>query len=201
MPRLKEHIWTLGTRPRLDEALARSPYDFEDMSSQVQVWTAYLPSDPPKIVSCTRCREDESGFPALSVHLRRHEPEVLLDYLFALDTYRQSRIRQEAPPGSEGFDFSPDPVVDQILAQSEGTLLWQFQLEWLAQSLGLGRPEAQEFRRHVNQKRRSALQPVSERRFPSGQSLKEVIGERLLYEGVLPGQWKGASLLFEESQI
>ena len=92
MTRLKEHVWTLGIRSTSDEALARSAYDFEEGFSHVRVWAAYLPLDPPQIVSSMRHRGDEDSFLTLSVHLRRHEPEALSDYLYALSESSLAKV-------------------------------------------------------------------------------------------------------------
>lgn len=194
---IEETIWALGNRPRLDAALKASRYNLEDGTAADKVWAAYLPGDSPQFILGARHLRRDEGFLPLEGHLRRLAPRSLVECLFALDSYRQCRILGEPLPRPGDYDFTPDPVVDEILASSRGILLWQFQLERLAQSLGLPRKDAFRLRRRVNQKRPSALDPVDEKTFPSGLALRDVIDERLLYEGTVPGEWQGARILFD----
>lgn len=198
---VEEDVWALGNRPRLDAAVKASRYNLEDGTADGAaadgIWAAYLPGNPPQIILSARYLQEDEGFPPLEEHLHRLAPRSLVECLFALDSYRQCRILGEPLPGPGGYDFTADPVVDEVLASSQGILLWQFQLERLAQSLGLARQGAIRLRRGVNQKRPSALDPVEGKTFPSELALRDVIGERLLYDGTVPGEWKGARILFD----
>lgn len=189
-------VWAPGNRPRPDAALNVSRYNLEEATAGDKVWAAYLPRDPPQIILSARYLREEEGFPSIEEHLYRLAPRSLVECLFALDSYDQCRILEE-PPGPGGYDFTPDPVVDEVLASSRGILLWQFQLERLAQSLGLARQGAVRLRRRVNQKRSSPLDPVGEKTFPSGLPPCDVIDERLLFEETVPGEWEGTRILFD----
>jgi len=195
---LKEAVWRSGERAPLDRALSRSPFDPSE--EQKDLWAAYRSGERPTIVLCMRYLERDEEAPTLKEYLRRIRPEGLYDYLFTADTYAQSRVFGEAPPDPEGLEPTGDPLVDEVLRPSRGYLLWQFQLESLAQILGLPRPEAVRLRRYVNQKRPEALQPLREvshakEAFPSGLSLKTLLEKRLLFDAALPGHWRAARLL------
>lgn len=196
-PNIEESAWTLGDRPRLEDALRRSGRDLEETPDSKRMWAAYLPVDPPRIVLSARYVPGDKDFPLLTRYLRRVSPQTFVGCLYVLDTYRQCRLLAEPLPENESRDFTPDPVVDEILESSRGILLWQFQLKRLAQSLGLTHQAAIRLRRRVNQKCPSALDSVEGKTFPSGQGLRDVIDERLLYEGTVPGEWEGARIVFD----
>jgi len=194
---IQETVWTPGRRPGLNAAVGRSP--FELCEDRNRVWAAYLETEPPDILLCGRYLERDQDFPRLEAYLSQVGPSSLSDYCYALDTYRQSRVLgkplplQEPGPGS-------DPIVDEVLSATRGLLLWHTQMERLAQSLGLPRKKATEVRRRVNQKRPSALSRVEGLTFPSGQPFREIIEERLYYDGTVPGQWRSARILLEAEQ-
>jgi hypothetical protein len=124
----------------------------------------------------------------------------LLDHLFVVDTYHQSRALGTPLPTEQVLDFTPDPILDELLAASDGILLWQFQCEQMAQLFVDRRSDAIELRRRINQKRLETRERIEEMTFPSGQSFRDVVEERLLYEGVVPGQWGRAQLLLAAGQ-
>jgi hypothetical protein len=121
----------------------------------------------------------------------------LLDHLFAGDTYYQSRALGTPLPTERDLDFTPDPIVDELLSASDGILLWQFQCEQMVQLFVDRRSDAIELRRRINQKRLETRERIKEMMFPSGQSFRDVVEERLLYEGVVPGQWEAAQFLLK----
>jgi len=191
-----ETVWKPGTRPELDSAYESAWADEEEPYTPERRWAAYLPGESPRIVLTMRFRERDEDFPRLNAYLDRRNPSTLHDYLFAADSYYQSRILGESLPTERDLKFTPDPLVDELLSASDGVLLWQFQFEHLAQLFVDRRSDAIEVRRRVNQKRLETWERLGEMVFPSGQSLRDVVKERLLYEGVVPGQWGSAKLLF-----
>lgn len=194
---LTEDVWTPGTRPQLDAALRISLHDVQNTPMPERVWATYRPGTPPRVVLSARFNEGDEEFPELREYLKQIAPSSLLDYLYAVDSYYESRIMGTLLPENRSMKFMSDSLVDDFLKPSRGILLWQFQLEALLQCFGLSRSEAKTFRRHVNQKRPSILERASRMRFDSGRSLRDVIEERLLFEGVVPGQWRAARILFE----
>lgn len=192
---ITETIWAPGTRPELDAAYEASWYVGQDPEPKKR-WTAYLTGDRPQIVLSTRFREKDEGFPRLKAYLGHQDHSTLLDSLFVVDSYHQSRVLGKALPTERSHDFTPDPILDELLSASDGILLWQFQFEQLAQLFVEERSDAIELRRRVNQKRPETRERIEDMIFPSGQSLRDVVQERLLYEGVVPGQWGSARLLF-----
>jgi len=207
LPPVKETVWTPGTSPNLDQALVRSP--FNPSAERDRLWAAFLPSqmdERPQVLLCARHLRRDEDTPRLISYLQEVRPKGLYGYLYAADTYYQSRIFGETPPGPEGLDPTGDPVVDPVLYSSRGYLLWQFQLESLTQALGLGRSESMKLRHLVNQKRPDALRVLrdasfTEETFPSGLRMKTLLEERLLFGAVLPGQWRVARLLLGTVQL
>ena len=195
---LAETVWKPGTRPALDSAYDSSWEDGNDPYEPEWRWAAYRRGAFPQIVLSMRFREEDEGFPTLESYLDRRTPSSLLDHLFVVDTYYQSRVLGALLPTERDLDFTPDPVVDELLSASDGILLWQFQFEQLAQLFVDRRSDATELRRRINQKRLETRERIKEMMFPSGQSFRDVVGERLLYEGMVPGQWRSARLLCGE---
>jgi len=189
---LTETVWAPGTHPQLDAAYEASWYDSQDPEPEKR-WAAYLAGDRPQILLSTRFREKDEDFPRLEAYLRQRAPSTLLDFLFVVDSYYQSRVLGEPLPTERPLDFTPDPILDELLSASDGILLWQFQFEQLAQLFLEQRSDAIELRRRINQKRLETRERIEGMTFPSGQSLRDVVQERLLYEGVVPGQWESPS--------
>lgn len=61
---IEEVVWTLGERPALDQALARSPFDPTD--GQDRLWTAYLSGKQPQVILAARYRSRDEDFPLSS---------------------------------------------------------------------------------------------------------------------------------------
>ena len=192
---LAETVWKPGTRPALDSAYDSSWEDGNDPYEPEWRWAAYRRGAFPQIVLSMRFREEDEGFPTLESYLDRRTPSSLFDHLFVVDTYYQSRVFGAPLPTECDLDFTPDPVVDELLSASDGILLWQFQFEQLTQLFVDTRAEAIELRRRISQKRPEAWERIEEMTFSSGQSFRNVVEERMLYEGVVPGQWRNARLL------
>jgi hypothetical protein len=194
---LAETVWKPGTRPALDAAYESAWADGNDPYVPERRWAAYLRKESPQIVLSMRYREADESFPTLESYLDQRSPSSLLDHLFVVDTYYQSRALGAPLPTECDLDFTPDPVVDELLSASDGILLWQFQFDQLAQLFVDTQAEAIELRRRINQKRLEMRERIKEMTFPSGQSFRDVVEERLLYEGVVPGQWEAAQFLLK----
>jgi hypothetical protein len=194
---LAETVWKPGTRPALDSAYDSSWEDGNDPYEPEWRWAAYRCGASPQIVLSMRYREADESFPTLESYLDQRSPSSLLDHLFVVDTYYQSRVSEAPLPTERDLDLTPDPVVDELLSASDGILLWQFQFEQLAQLFMDTRAEAIELRRRISQKRPEAWERIEEMTFSSGQSFRNVVEERLLYEGVVPGQWEAAQFLLK----
>lgn len=191
---LTETVWAPGTHPQLDAAYEASRYDRKNPELEKR-WAAYLAGDRPQIVLSTQVREDGEDFPTLEAYLGQQNPSTLLDSLFVVDSYYQSRVLGESLPTERSLGFAPDPILDELLSASDGILLWQFQFEQLAQLFVEQRSDAIELRHRINQKRLETRERIEGMTLPSGQSLRNVVQERMLYEGVVPGQWKSARML------
>ena len=195
---LAETVWKPGTRPALDSACDSGWEDGNDPYEPEWRWATYRRGASPQIVLSMRYREADESFPTLESYLDQRSPSSLLDHLFVVDTYYQSRALGTPLPTERDLDFTPDPVVDELLSAPDGILLWQFQFEQLAQLFVDRRSDAIELRRRINQKRLETRERIKEMMFPSGQNFRDVVEERLLYEGVVPGQWRSARLLCGE---
>ena len=194
---LAETVWKPGTCSELDSAYESTWEDGNDPYVPERRWAAYLRKESPQIVLSTRFREADEGFPTLESYLDQRSPSSLLDHLFVVDTYRQSRALGTPLPTERDLDFTPDPIVDELLSASDGILFWQFQCEQMAQLFVDRRSDAIELRLRINQKRLETRERIKEMMFPSGQSFRDVVEERLLYEGVVPGQWEAAQFLLK----
>ena len=195
---LAETVWKPGTRPALDSAYDSSWEDGNDPYEPEWRWAAYRRGASPQIVLSMRYREADESFPTLESYLDQRSPSSLLDHLFVVDTYYQSRVLGAPLPTERDLDFTPDSVVDELLSTSDGILLWQFQFEQLAQLFVDQRSDAIELRRRINQKRLETRERIEEMTFSPGQSFRNVVEERMLYEGMVPGQWRSARLLCGE---
>ena len=196
---LTETVWTPGRHSTLDAAALTPDQQAGDAYTPDRMWAAYFQSASPQIVLSAGFSDGDEAFPPLRAYIERHQPSTLLDCLFVVDTYYQSRILRAPLPGPEPGPFASDPLLDELLAPSRGLLLWQFQFEHLAQLAGLARPEAITLRRYVNQKRPIAFKRMVAMRLPSGSIFADVVTERLRYDGTIPGQWKAAQRLLHAS--
>jgi hypothetical protein len=187
---LTETVWTPGDQPELD-AQATS---VTEVWKPDRLWAAYLPG--PELLMSARYRPGDEDFEPFSRYLKRLQPTSLEDCLFAVDSYYQSRLARRPLPGRAPLGFTPDPLADEVLAASNGILLWQRQLETLVETFLGSRTEAIRLRRHVNQKRPSVPGRLGAMTLPSGQSMWDLVEERLLYGGAVPGQWQGARRLW-----
>lgn len=192
---LTETVWIPGTRPDLDAAVSAARPDWTPPYVPEKMWAAYWPGPSPQVVLCARFLGGDETFPPLRAYIERHQPSTLLDYLFVVDTYYQSRILRVPLPSPEPGQFASDPLLNELLSPSRGILLWQFQFEQLAQLAGLPRPDAIKLRRLVNRKRPVAFERMDDMCLPSGSTFAKVVTERLHYEGTVPGQWEAAHRL------
>lgn len=93
--------------------------------------------------------------------------------------------------------FKSDHIVDDILSESRGLLLWNDQLDRLI-SLFIGRPsERNKLRKRLNLKHVDAWIASHKMLFPSGISLAGVISERTINNCVSAYQLSPAVTLFE----
>ncbi|PSQ88122.1 MAG: hypothetical protein BRD30_07690, partial [Bacteroidetes bacterium QH_2_63_10] len=110
---LTETIWEPGSHPVLDKAY-ESAWPDEEPYEPERRWAAHLTGDPPRIIVSMRYREEDDDFPKLQEYLDLRSPTTLLEHLFVVDSYYQSRVLGEPLPTDQSLDFTPDPIVDEL---------------------------------------------------------------------------------------
>tara|TARA_B100001964_G_C14115689_1_gene545973 strand:- start:159 stop:788 length:630 start_codon:yes stop_codon:yes gene_type:complete len=133
--------------------------------------------------------------------LESNKPKCFKDILFCFDTYfcgrkgRMDKINLKKP------SFKANPVVDDLLRESNGFLLWDYQIIKLYCLFDLDREKADMFRKYFNKKRREFEEIAGKLLFNNGMTLKDVIWERSILGVVKAPNLKGSydlyKLLFE----
>ena len=188
-PSLNEPVWTAGTDARLDTAFARYASSPEPGDT---LWAVTLGGTPEVLIG--------GGYrghtPSFVTRAEAHSPRSFFDALWLLDTYHNDvRAGHLLGPSPTPSARRPDPLLDAVLAPSQGILLWRWQLENLCASFVSLRTEANAFARRLNRKEADAWDCARGFTLSSGGSFGEAIWARMVYGGVVPGHWQSAARL------
>ncbi len=89
-------------------------------------------------------------------------------------------------------------LINEELTDTKGWLVYHHQLEALySMASGFGNIAANDFRRNVAKKKPEAIQQLNSLKFSNGQSFRQMMDERLLWESTIFPNYSGAGTLFE----
>jgi hypothetical protein len=192
---ITERTWTPESEPGLEQALIAYRGSMEGISPEGERWAIMLGAGRNVLIGGESTRPgDGPGF--AEYILRIGGIHTLFDAHFALEAYYYAKLMGDEPADPKP-DFPQDPLVDDLLRDSRGWLLWQYQLENICGTILRDRPAAIEMRRRLNQKRSEAWEWADSIGLPSGRSLGEVMWSRLALGGAVPGRWSAARTLFD----
>lgn len=127
-------------------------------------------------------------------HWQRHAPQQFSDVAFVIDTYRLGLLWSR--PVELEHDFQALPVVDDLLRNSHGILLWHHQLENLYRLFEIRTGEAAAFRKGINAKKVEPAEIAKQMHFASGRSLIDVIRKRMIFGVTSYPSLRAARLLY-----
>lgn len=132
----------------------------------------------------------------LGVYIDEYRPQRLIDYLFFLCTYCPVSEKPSVYSFKE-FKFTPDPYVADILKDTHGFLLFDYQLEQLISLFQRDEDAAIRTRQGLN--RRDSLVEDRARRmlFENGKSLLDVFNERVQTNFTIYPPMRAAKTLME----
>jgi hypothetical protein len=135
-----------------------------------------------------------------SEYLKRSAPQTFKDFLFLLDFYRGRRVGRSV---GDIFDlmshvFPKIQIVDEILEDSRGLLLWHHQLEHLFRAFYDDITKVVRLRKQINAKVPDAFDIAESLKF-DGISLADIVEERMVLGFTVSPNVKGASTLYKMS--
>lgn len=125
-------------------------------------------------------------------YLDQIQPLGFLDHLFAVDYYKLRRTTKDLTLPNKTFDYVP--VVDDILTDTRGFLLWHHQLEWLFRAFFDDTAKVVRLRKRINAKKPEAFELAGSLMLDN-MSLENVIWERMALGYTVFPNVKGALAL------
>lgn len=189
----QEHRWTFGENALLDRAL-NAYLNGNPLGEGAYAWAVTMGMDGCRVILGGQ-QPDPNDLPSFGAHIERLGCDTFFSLAGAVELYVEAIQKAEAPiTGVPAFEA--EPLVDEMLRDSFGIILWQYQLENVCGLFTRTRPEAVELRRHLNQKRADAWDRAEKMLLPSGRPLAALLDERLLFGGAVPGHWRESMLLW-----
>ncbi len=145
LPRmLKERVFEIALEPELAKVLFPQ---IKNVERYKYAYAVYLGTPQPEIifghVASTLPKGMKKGF-SRDFHrfIQRHPPRSFMDTVFLLDFYHFNASRLHHRYAPNRLAFTPIGIVNDMLKDSRGVLLWHYQLEdlirfsyWTAQRL------------------------------------------------------------------
>lgn len=145
-------------------------------------------------------RTDQSGHrTGFQAHLKNHQPKSVTDLVFLIDSYHLGLKR----PGYtlNSGQFRDMGVVDQILKDSKGILLWHYQLDHLFGCFYRDWNKVIELRKDLNRKKTEVFALGEQLKFDQGNTLNDVLRERMVFSVTVYPNFQGGLALFQHLAI
>ncbi|MEW5735871.1 MAG: hypothetical protein AB1921_13515 [Thermodesulfobacteriota bacterium] len=127
--------------------------------------------------------------------ITRHPPRSFTDLSFLLDFYHFNAARLHHRYNPNRLFFSPIGIVNDMLKESRGVLLWHYQLENLLRLFVPDSDKVARLRKGINAQRRSAYDAARGMKLAKT-SLADIITERMLFFNTCNPNVRGALALF-----
>jgi hypothetical protein len=208
---LKEEVWETSKSKDLLHRLLRDDRDF-DVDRFTHAYALYIEGKGDPIVLTWFISTAELAPPttAFVEFLARINPQTWKELLFACEVHDYCIHKW-----TDGFDyislveedelledpvvnwptFAPLPIVDLLLEDSRGALIWAHQMHSLYGLFDGKIDAAIAFRKNVNAGRADALEGAKSMTFPEGCSLADVIQERMIFGCTKNMELRKASIL------
>lgn len=135
----------------------------------------------------------------LKAFLKKHSRPTLTDLLFFNDAYNRCRSYGIETRSIYSRRFKANEVVDNILKDSRGVILWHHQLEHLLRLFYVDSRKVIQIREGLNCKRRDYWKLTEKLHFDNNTSLCDVLNERAILSDrslTIPPRYKFAYNLF-----
>lgn len=198
LPRaLKERVFEIALEPELAKALFP---EIKVLDRHRYAYAVYF-AKPARLilghVSNTLPGGWKPGFMQdFREFIMRHPPRSFMDTVFLLDFYNFNATRLHHRYDPNRLDFSPIGIVNDMLKDSRGVLLWHFQLENLIRLFVRDSEKVTRLRKGINAQMRSAYDAAKDMRL-GNESLADIITERMLFFGTCYPNVRGALALFD----
>ena len=190
-----ERVWTPASEPDFTDAMFAGTALADAAKRPVEQALAVYLDDTPTCVFGHLTEEHAPGLRNdFRQHWQRHAPQRFSDVVFVIDTYRLGLLRSR--PVELNHDFQALPVVDYLLHESHGILLWHHQLENLYRLFEIRVGEAVAFRKGVNAKKAKIFNDADQMELAPGISLSDVIWERMIFGVTSYPSLRAARLLY-----
>lgn len=196
---LVERIFEVKSEAKLAASLFGHLSDWQEYR---YAWAIYIDGESPSLVDgyLTGSLEgnETTGFKTdFKEFLDQIQPSGFLDHLFALDFYKLRRTVEDFI-FPRTFDYLP--VVDDILQDSRGFLLWHHQLELLFRGFYDDTDKVVNLRKGINARDPEAFEMAGSLML-GATSLEDVIWERMVLGHTLFQNVKGALLLSHYGKV
>ena len=176
--------------------------EVDDVAAYKYAYAVYISNPNIHLIfgDLTIERTDQSGHrTGFQAHLKKHQPKSMTDLVFLIDSYHLGLKR----PGYtlDSGQFRDMGVVDQILKDSKGILLWHYQLDHLFGCFYRDWNKVVELRRDLNRKKTEVFDLGENLKFDQVTTLNDVIRERMIFSITSYPNFKGGLALFQHLAI
>lgn len=194
---LKEQVFEVAAEPELAHALFPEIPGLDEFK---YAYAVYLSKERPELVLGHVANMLPEGWkPGFMRDFRDfitfHPPRSFTDLAFLLDFYHFNAVRIHHRYEPNRLVFSPIGVVNDMLKESRGVLLWHYQLENLLRMFVSDNGKVARLRKGINAQRRSAYDAARGMKLEQT-SLADIITERMLFFNTCNPNARGALALF-----
>ena len=199
---IKERIWRLHDDPDFTKTLYVDTgwlSDHIDISKYQTGHAVYLDSENPEVLSGFIFKKAESDVGYLNTfleYLRKFDLTNFMDILFAIDSYTLANLFAQHKIPDLNFTFKNNSIIDSILKESQGAIIWHHQLENLYLFHRNIKEEAIEFRKDILKKRASVFDLASKIHIDQNNTLENIINVRMVFGGTMMPSLKETSKLY-----
>ena len=205
---LIERSWYLKDEPILTEAVFKRDHSDPWIERYKTGHAIYLEGENNELTmlmsTMSTAEHVEAGcFDVFRSYLKHFDTTRFMEVLYAIDTYYMNWLcvvgfenRPQLPEIKNDFKYKR--IVDNLLNDSRGVLLWNHQLENFYLFLDGNREEAIKFRKGISCKKKAAcLDIASNIRIDVNTTLKDVIVERMFFPFTTQAHFEGARDLYQ----
>lgn len=194
---IKERVFEIENEPALAKALFP---EIDGLDRHRYAYAVYLSKEQPELVLGHVTDTLPEGIKPGFLHdfrdfITLRPPKSFTDLAFLLDFYHYNATRLHHRYDPNRLRFAPIGIVNDMLKESRGMLLWHYQLENLLRLFVSDNEKVVRLRKSINAQRRSAYDATRKMRLEKT-SLADIITERMLFFNTCNPNIKGALALF-----
>ena len=198
---IKERIWRLHD----DSDFTRTLYidsgwlaEHIDINEYQTGHAIYIESEKPEILFgfIHKTTDFDVGyFNTFLDYIKKFELTYFMDIVFAIDTYTLTNLFGK----NRVLDlkFKNHSIIDSILKESQGAIIWHHQLENLYLFHRNDKNEATELRKNILKKRASTFELASKIKVDQNTTLNDVINNRMVLGGTIVPSMKEGNKIYQ----